>query len=186
MLGVSSNTVNEAALGELGGYPLAVHYHLRCVKYWLKILSMQSGGYPKACYTMLYNLDQNGKNTWATWVKVMLEQFGFRYVWAQQGVGDFDLFIEVFKNRVSQFYKKKWYDATRNSSKLAVYTTYKYELEPERYLDVLRKYVVAFSRLRCSSHNLMIESGRHKNTELAKRYVLYAIYTLSKTNFIFL
>ena len=55
-----------------------------------------------ACYTMLYNLDQNGKNTWATCVNVMLEQFGFRYVWAQQGVGDFDLFIEVFKNRFSQ------------------------------------------------------------------------------------
>ena len=68
-------------------YPLAVHYHLRCVKYWLK---MQSGRYPKACYTMLYNLDQHGKNTWATCVKVMLEQFDFRYVWAQQGIGDFD------------------------------------------------------------------------------------------------
>ena len=50
---------------------------------------------------------------WATCVKVMLEQFGFRYVLAQ-GVGDFDLFIEVFKNRVSQFYKKTWYDGTRN------------------------------------------------------------------------
>ena len=86
---------------------------------------MQSGRYPKACYTMLYNLDQHGKNTWATCVKVLLEQFGFRYVWVQQGVRDFDLFIEVFKNRVSQFYKKKWYDATRNYSKLAVYTTYK-------------------------------------------------------------
>ena len=28
--------------------------------------------------------------------KVILEQFGFRSVWAEQGVGDFDLFIEVF------------------------------------------------------------------------------------------
>ena len=132
---------------------------------------MQTGRYPKACYAMLCSLDQHGKNTWATCVNAMLEQFGFRYVWAQQGVGDFDLFIEVFKNRVSQFYKKKWYDSTKNYSKLAVYTTYKYELEPERYLDVLfiRKYFVVFSRLRCSSHNLRIESGRHNNTELAQR-----------------
>ena len=45
---------------------------------------------------MAYSLDQHGKNTWATCGKVMLEQFGFRYVWAQQGVGDFDLFIEVY------------------------------------------------------------------------------------------
>ena len=88
-----------------------------------------------------------------------------RYVWVQQGVRDFD----VFKNRVSQFYKKKWYDATRNSSKLAVYSTYRYELESGRYLDVLgiRKYFVAVSCLRC--HNLRIESGRRNNTELAKK-----------------
>ena len=101
----------------------------------------------------------------------MLEQFGSRYVWAKQSVGYFDLFIVVLKNRLSEFYKKKWYNATRNSSKLAVYATYKYELEPERYLDVLciRKYFVAFSRLRCSSHNLRIESGRYNNTELAQR-----------------
>ena len=95
MLGLSSNTVNEAAPGELRRYPLAVHYHLRCVKYWLKSLSMQSGRYPKACYAMLYNLDQHGKNK-CTCGKVMLEQFGFRYVRAQQGVGDFDLFMEVY------------------------------------------------------------------------------------------
>ena len=63
LVGLSSNTLNEAALGELGRYPLAVHYHLRCMKYWLKILSMQSGRYPKACYAMLYNLDQHDKNT---------------------------------------------------------------------------------------------------------------------------
>ena len=120
---------------------------------------------------MLYNLDQHGKNTWAPCVKVMLEQFGSRYVWAKQSVGYFDLFIVVLENRLSEFYKKKWYNATRNSSKTAVYATYKYELEPERYLDVLciRKYFVAFSRLRCSSHNLRIESGRHNNTELAQR-----------------
>ena len=38
-------------------------------------------------------------------------------------------------------------------------------------MDVLciRKYFVAFSRLRCSSHNLRIESERHTNTVLAKR-----------------
>ena len=45
LLGLSSNTVNEIALGEMGRYPLAVHHHLRCVKYWLEILSMQSGSH---------------------------------------------------------------------------------------------------------------------------------------------
>ena len=66
--------------------------------------------------------------------------------------------------------------------------TYKYELEPERYLDVLciRKYFVAFSRLRCSSHNLRIESGRHNNTVLAKRIcTLCNLYSI-EDEFLFL
>ena len=52
-----------------------------------------------------------------------------------------------------------------------MYTTFKYELEPERYLDSLniRKYLVAFSRLRCSNHVLEIERGRHANLNMADR-----------------
>ena len=38
VLGLSLNTVDEAALGELRRYPLTVHYHLRCVKYCLKMV----------------------------------------------------------------------------------------------------------------------------------------------------
>ena len=56
-------------------------------------------------------------------------------------------FIEIFNDRVSQLCKKKWHDATRNSNKLAIYTTCKNELEPKIYFDVLciRTYFVAFS-----------------------------------------
>ena len=38
---------------------------------------------------------------------------------------------------------------------------------------------MAFSRLRCSSHNLRTESGRHSNTELAQRIcTLYNLYSI--------
>ena len=40
-------------------------------------------------------------------------------------------------------------------------------------------HATAFSRLRCSSHNLRIESGMHNNTELAQRIcVLCNLYSI--------
>lgn len=171
LLGLTSVASNEAALGEVGRYPLAIHYHTRCIKYWLKVLNMTTDRYPRNCYNMLYSLDQSGKHTWASCIREMLEQFGFRYVWNQQGVGDIPLFLEVFKSRVKEYYSRSWFGAVRNCSKLALYTTFKYVLEPERYLDVLyiRKYLVAFARFRCSNHVLEIERGRHLGIEMAER-----------------
>ena len=59
----------------------------------------------------------------------------------------------------------------RSSSNLAVYSTFKRELEPERYLETVNvnAHRCALSRLRCSSHVLEIEKGRHKDILMADR-----------------
>ena len=52
-----------------------------------------------------------------------------------------------------------------------MYTTYKQELEAERYLDCISisKYFVALVRLRCSNHVLEREVGRHRNLVMTDR-----------------
>ena len=47
LLGLSQTTSNIAVYGETGRLPLASYYHLRCFKYWLKLLSMPDHRYPK-------------------------------------------------------------------------------------------------------------------------------------------
>ena len=93
ILGVNSRTSNVAVLGELGRYPLSVEHSHRCIKYWLKILEMGDDRYPFKCYKMLFDLDINGRITWATCIKNLLNNLGFGEVWLSQGVGNTQVFL---------------------------------------------------------------------------------------------
>ena len=56
-----------------------------------------------------------------------------------------------------------------NTSKLAIYSTFEREFEPERYLNfkIIKSHGQALSRLSCSSPMLQIQTGRHKNMLIA-------------------
>ena len=72
----------------------------RCIKYWVRILQMPDHRYPKQCYIMLKSLSDAGKITWATQVKNLLYKYGFGYVWEANTVGDMNVFIKKFKQRL--------------------------------------------------------------------------------------
>jgi hypothetical protein len=164
VLGVPTNTTDNAVLGECGRFPLMLNYTTRCIKYWLKLLRMPDSRYPKACYKMLYVLSETGRTTWATSIKIILMKYGFGIVWFQQGVGDEHAFLLHLKARLKDCLSQEWLQNIHDSPKLSVYSTYKDTLEPETYLFCLnvRKFRVALARFRCSSHELAIEKGRHR------------------------
>ena len=93
----------------------------------------------------------------------LITKFGFQHVWAQQGVGNKDVFFEVLCLRLKNHFKSNWEDGIKNSSNLAIYIHSLNYLIPESYLEIIiiRKYLIAFSKLRCSNHQLAIEQGRH-------------------------
>ena len=170
ILHVNSSTPNAAVLMELGSYPLAVHYHITCLKYWLKLLKMPNTRYPKACYLMLKNLNDRNRFT----VRYMLNKFGFNYIWFSQNVDNEEIFLNVFKTRVKNYYVNESREKLRNSSKMAIYCTFKniyINNECEAYLKLLTvvKHRIALSKLRLSSYCLAIEKGRRKNVPIAER-----------------
>ena len=174
-LGINSSTNNCMALGECGRLPLNVTYQTNCIKYWCKLLQMQDSRYPKQPYEMLKSLDDVGRITWATKIKMLLFQYGFGYVWITQNIGDADIFVTQFKQRLSDCGKQTWHDSVQNSSRCDFYKEFKSLLNPERYLCIdlnfpLRK---ALARFRCSSHKLMIETGRHQNIPREERICTY-------------
>ena len=71
---LSQNTTDFFALGECGRLPLCITYISQCIKYWLKILSMSEDRYPKQSYQLLYILDEAGRKTWASNVRLLLFQ----------------------------------------------------------------------------------------------------------------
>jgi len=49
---------------------------------------------------LLTRLDEAGRINWATIVKNMLFMYGFGYVWVAQEVGNIDLFLWQFHQRL--------------------------------------------------------------------------------------
>lgn len=173
VLGVPTQTSTLAVLSETGRVPLYVYYFKRCITYWLKVVSLPSHRFPYACYSMLYVLDQNGRKTWATYVKQLLYKYNFHEVWDQQGVANTATFLSEFESRVKQLYIEEWDYDIRQSSKLSLLRSIASScVEVESYLcndKLLWKYRSCLSKLRCSAHTLAIEKGRHKNVLVAER-----------------
>jgi len=64
--GVNNTTSSLAVLAECGRYPLRVNYFTKCIKVWLKVVSMNYNRLVKQCYLMDYNLHEMGRITWCT------------------------------------------------------------------------------------------------------------------------
>ncbi len=175
LLGLPKQTSNNAVMGDCGRFLLAEKYHKRCLKYWFKILEMPNSRYVKSCYKMIKNLDDRGKTTWASSVKELLFKYGFGIVWMEQGVGNVDLFLHRFNERVRDCYIQEWYNNIHDSSKLSVYCTFKSLLEPEKYLNCIKvwKHRQSLAKLRCSCHKLEIEAGRHNKVLMEHRVCKY-------------
>ena len=126
---------------------------------------MENSRPPKAAYSMLYRLDQNGRQTWVTHIKEMLFRYGFGMIFIYQEVGDRNAFIKIFCERVKDCALQEWQSAIQDSSKLRTYCTFKTLLEPEKYLQCIeiRKFRIALGKFRCSNHKLAIEAGRLQN-----------------------
>lgn len=171
-LGVSARTPAIALLAETGRYPMYIKCYKQHIKYWLKILDMPDTRYPKACYQMLYQIDQQHRDTWVGSIRTLLCEHGFQDTWEAQYVENKEQFVQEFVNRVKNEYDRKWSYALSQSPKLSLY----HMLKPDgiceaKYLDVLnlRPYRAGLARLRCSSHNLQIEVGRHEKQRVEER-----------------
>ena len=61
-LNVPLKVPNKFVYRETGRYPLYVNSAVRCIRYWLRILKLDPRRLPKQAYTMLFNMDERGKN----------------------------------------------------------------------------------------------------------------------------
>ena len=169
---LSQNTADFFALGECGRMPLCISYMPQCIKYWLKLITMAEYRYHKQRYKLLYRLDEAERKTWATNIRVLLYEYGFGFVWISQDAGQPNLFIKYFTERIKDFSRQNWYEKVNSSSKAELYGCYKTLLNTERYIFIDMPYHLrkAFARFRSSSHDLMVERGRHINLDREFRY----------------
>ena len=79
---------------------------------------------------MSVNFDEIGKQCWATAVRELLCKTGFYFVWLQQGVGDVNSFLYVFKQRLLDMFARSGL-LTSETKKDEMYRSSKLCLEQE-------------------------------------------------------
>ena len=83
--------------------------------------------------------------------------------------------FETIKSRMLDIYQQSWYSAINNSSRLETYSLLKHDFIFEPYLDCIKdkRFRIAMTRFRTSSHNLFIEKGRHLNIKKKSTHLQY-------------
>ena len=120
-LALDMRTPNDLVYGETDRFPITLNSAIRCIRYWLKLTCMDEDRLPRKAYLMLYNLDARGKRNWASNVRMQLFQYGFGFVWMNQGVGVVSNFIRVFRERLIDCRWQNWEDHIQTSDRFSMY-----------------------------------------------------------------
>ena len=160
LLGVKKTTQNNFVYGEIGRTSYITKRYFIIIKYWFKILSAQEN---KIVYELMLNdLDRlPNKANWASLVQNLLMSLGFYDVWLVQGVGNYERFIAVWRQRFTDNFIQNWHSRLEDSARAVFYKSIaSFQFQP--YLENINvsKFCNAISKLRMSSHRLEIEAGR--------------------------
>ena len=163
LLGVKTSTQNDFIYGVLGQ---TNYYAIRIyiiIKFWFKVLFAEYRKYIIQIYRVMLRdmTDRQNVQNWASLVRNTLANLGFHHVWLAQGVGDVNKFLMILKQRLSDNFIQNWNDKLAGSSRATFYKAISiFKFQP--YLDKVptKKFRVALSKLRTSSHRLLIEAGR--------------------------
>ena len=177
ILGVKQSTSNAAIYGELGRCPLYISRYVFIMKFWLK-LHHSKNSILRYVYDDALNRHNNGVRNWVSNVKLLLDEFGFTYVFDNPKLIDGDTFIEIFKKTVTDCFVQKWYtDVSNNSILSTLYTHLNTNFSFQDYLSILYSFKLrsCITRMRISAHNLFIESqryGRNRKDRCERKCVL--------------
>ena len=110
-------------------------------------------------------------SSWTAKVKLLLEHNGFPDVWMYPESVNVNMFIPIFQNRLRDVFITEWNHGLSLSSSSMLYKEMKQSFEMSPYLLIIqnKKHRNAITKLRLSSHQLNIETGRHTNIERLDR-----------------
>ena len=95
VLNISYRLPNAVACGECGRFPLYVEYYTKCIKYWLRVISLPFERFSHQCYLSMRQTCKRRHPNWCTHIRDLLYEYGFGIVWKSQEVGNSNVFINL-------------------------------------------------------------------------------------------
>ena len=136
ILGVRKSTNLDAINGDLGRYPMKVHWKIEAIIYWIKILKLNNNSLMERMYNVIKenannNISYADKN-WAYQIKKLLGELGLMNLQLNQDT--YNITFEAIQLRSLDIFKQSWYSNINNVSRLSTYSLYMNEFEFEEYL----------------------------------------------------
>ena len=149
-------------IGELGRTSLTIGRVINVIKYWLKVVQLDDINYVKIVYNiMCRDLAIKPNNTSINQLRYLLQSIGFNNVWMKQGVGNVNLFICIFKERLNNKVIQNWNSDLIECSRARTYVLFhNVRLQPYVTCITLEQFRISLSRLKMSSYRLKVETGR--------------------------
>ena len=87
-------------------------------------------------------------------------------MWLQQGVGDKNMFVKAFEERVKDCYLQEWQGIVSSSGTLRLYSKFKSDLKAELYLQCInsKKKLSLISKFRAGNHGLNVQLNKRNSS----------------------
>ena len=160
------------------------------VKFWTKLLNLDDNNITKKIYNMLKNEANNNSTlkgiNLASHMKTLLDRLGLSNLWANQDT--LTINYNYIKQRIIDNYIQIWHSNIHESKRLESYSKFKENFELEEYLSIItnKKYITSLTKFRLSSHELLIEKGRHLHITREDRLCKYCNMNLVENEYHFL
>ena len=167
ILGVKKTTSNCLTYFECGRLPLRIIRIIRVFKFWFRLLCTDSCILKHSYQWFVDHVNEtNARYTnWANFIKIQLCELGLSELWYNQENLTFKIHFPLIKQRIIDNCVQSFYSEMTNSPKCFLYKNIVDNFTLQFYLckpiPVTLKRML--SKIRLSSHQLLIESGRHYN-----------------------
>ena len=172
ILGVRKKTTTWGILSETGKYPLIMKVYIQIMKYWTRLLNIESK-YMQESHLNCHNIWNLNKNSWFRIIEYLIKYTNMEQTFK---IEDIILkpnkFLEEFKLRLHNQFLNFWKEGVNNrrDTKLDFYNNIKKQFSFEKYLDIIkREYRVPITSIRLSSHNLPVEKLRYQKVKRDRR-----------------
>ena len=184
LLGVNSKSVNDGVRGELGEFPIIVSSIKHIIKYWLRVCKMPFKSMVYQAYNENKHMSVDShKSSWLKGINNLLKYCSLGDIFTNEihsiNKQEKNNFSNLTMENVKQMYINDWQNIIKKeNSKLRTYSLFKNQFEMEKYLLHVKDKNVrsCFTKLRISSHKLMIETGRYnrpRKIPVNERYCNY-------------
>ena len=88
MLCLKQSTPTCMVLGETGRFPLSIAIKTRMIYFWCKLITSHVNRFSTTLYNLLqiYNVNNIFTSKWLQYIKIILDETGFSYIWTLQEV----------------------------------------------------------------------------------------------------